>query len=322
MTNTPDVFHLCPHEIDTTALGRTLSGPGIGAVVTFEGRVRDHNAGRIVHKLEYRAYEALALKTGARIVREEGARHGALAAVAAHRTGLLEIGETAVWAGVGAAHRKAAFHTAQAIVERLKFELPVWKREWYQDGEAAWVGPDNSPPDQLAKPSATTTPPEEVAEWPARLHAIYLSPGHDFRGRHGKGRLDHGMVAVAEAECVAGLGLRGDRYFGHKPDYKGQVTFFDLAVVEAVRQRFNHPALDASWFRRNLLVEGVDLGEWIGKRFRFQGIEFEGAEECRPCYWMDEAVAPGVEEFLKENCGGGLRARIIHTGILRTDANG
>jgi MOSC domain-containing protein YiiM len=61
----------------------------------------------------------------------------------------------------------------------------------------------------------------------------------------------------------------------------------------------------------------VNLADWVGKRFRFQGIEFEGSEECRPCYWMDEAVGPGTEDLLKVNFRGGLRARILTDGVLR-----
>ena len=113
------------------------------------------------------------------------------------------------------------------------------------------------------------------------------------------------------------MGLRGDRYFGSKPDYKGQVTFFDAAVVQAVRDEFAQADLSSSVFRRNLIVAGVDLSKWVGKRFRFQGVEFEASEECRPCYWMDRAVAPGAEEFLKTDFRGGLRARILSDGILR-----
>jgi len=83
-----------------------------------------------------------------------------------------------------------------------------------------------------------------------------------------------------------------------------------------VRDRFSQPELSSSLFRRNLIVRGIDLAEWVGKRFRFQGVEFEASEECKPCYWMDEAVAPGAEEFLKANFRGGLRARILSDGVL------
>ncbi|RYD32375.1 MAG: molybdenum cofactor biosysynthesis protein [Verrucomicrobiaceae bacterium] len=120
-------------------------------------------------------------------------------------------------------------------------------------------------------------------------------------------------------ECVAGMGLRGDRYFGIKDDYKGQITFFDARVVGKIREKFALPGLSAAAFRRNVIVAGVDLSQWVGRRFTLQGVTFEGSEECKPCYWMDEAVAPGVEEFLKPDSGGGLRARILSNGVLKVD---
>jgi molybdopterin synthase catalytic subunit len=306
-------FALSPAPIEGSGLAAALDDPAAGALVTFEGRVRNHNAGQAVARLEYQAYPALAHNTGQRILEEEARRHGLLGAHAVHRTGVLDIGEIAVWVGVAAAHRGAAFDAARAMLERLKHELPVWKKETYADGRIEWVGPDNQSPET----SGERPDQPDLPEWQAELCAIYLSAGHDFRGRHGQARMDHGIVEVDQVECVAGMGLRGDRYFGHQADFKGQVTFFDVATVEAVRKRFNVPALPAAAFRRNLLVSGVALGDWIGKRFCFQGIEFEGAEECRPCYWMDAAVGAGVEDFLRPNCGGGLRARILTNGALR-----
>jgi len=146
------------------------------------------------------------------------------------------------------------------------------------------------------------------------IKAIYLSKGHDFVGRHNKGRLDHGIEAVTSAECVAGSGLVGDRYFNHKEDFKGQITFFDWAVYQRIQKEFELPELTPAAFRRNVITAGVDLNAWIGQRFTLQGIEFEGSEESRPCYWMDQTVAPGVEQALR-GCGG-LRARILSNGPL------
>jgi MOSC domain-containing protein YiiM len=146
------------------------------------------------------------------------------------------------------------------------------------------------------------------------INAIYISTGHDFVGRHGKGRLDHGIEKVDTVECVAGAGLVGDRYFNHQEDYKGQITFFDWAVYERIRDDFDCPRLNPAWFRRNVLTSGVDLNTLIGQRFSLQGIDFEGSEECRPCYWMDESIQPGVHEALKGS--GGLRARILTSGKL------
>lgn len=172
----------------------------------------------------------------------------------------------------------------------------------------------------VGNPSAM--PSEEITcppVWAARLLHIYISSGHDYWGKQGQGRFQSGITEVQEIECVAGMGLRGDRYFGHRPDFKGQVTFFDIAIVEDVRHHFKLARLPASVFRRNLIVRGIDLQQWMGKRFLFQGVEFEGSQECRPCHWMDRAIAPGGEDFLKGRFRGGLRARIITSGTLHID---
>lgn len=306
-------FSLVDQPIQIELLAKALDDPAAGAVVSFEGRVRNHNAGEAVSHLEYQAYPALAVRTGQRILEEEAARHGILGVQAAHRTGALAIGDVAVWVGVSSAHRGPAFDAARVIMERLKYELPIWKKETYADGRCEWVGPDNKSPE-------TGLAVDAAPEWNADLLEIWISEGNDFRGRHEKGRLEHPVRSVSEVACVAGMGLRGDRYFGYKPDFKGQVTFLDAAAVDAVRERFSMPELSSATFRRNLIVRGVNLSEWVGKRFRLQGIDFEASEECKPCYWMDQVVAPGAEEFLKSHFRGGLRARILSTGTLKVKA--
>ncbi|MEP6810722.1 MAG: MOSC domain-containing protein [Chthoniobacterales bacterium] len=157
----------------------------------------------------------------------------------------------------------------------------------------------------------------EPPEWEAELRHIFTSAGHDYWGQQGEGRMQHGIQSLPEVECVAGMGLRGDRYFNVRPDARGQATFIGAAVVEEIRQLFNLPKLPASVFRRNLVVAGVSPGEWVGRRFRLQGLVFEGAQECFPCVWMDRVVAPGTMAYLKPNFRGGLRAKIITSGVLR-----
>ena len=150
--------------------------------------------------------------------------------------------------------------------------------------------------------------------------ALYISSGHDFVGRHGKTRLQHGTQAVDAVQCLAGRGLLNDRFLDHRQNFKGQITFFDWAVYQRIRQGCKLPHLDAALFRRNVLTRGVDLNSLIGQRFTIQGIEFEGVEECRPCYWMDQAIAPGAENLLKGH--GGLRARILNDGVLHCQKRG
>lgn len=151
-----------------------------------------------------------------------------------------------------------------------------------------------------------------------RVRHIFISPGHNFFGRYTEPAGTHPTHDVAEVECVAGYGLRGDRFFGYRPDYKGQATFFAMEVFEEVRREFKLPALSAAVFRRNILCAGVDLNALIGQRFMVQGVTFEGMGECRPCHWMDKAVAPGAEEWLKGR--GGLRCRVLTSGWLRREA--
>lgn len=146
------------------------------------------------------------------------------------------------------------------------------------------------------------------------LRHIYISPGHNYYGRHGKGSLDFPIEERDSITCVAGRGVEGDRFFDYKEDYKGQITFFDWAVYEKVRDGLAGGVLDPMAFRRNVIVQGVDLNTLVGKRFSLGGLEFTGACECSPCYWMDEACAPGTHEFLKGR--GGLRARIVKGGDL------
>ena len=149
-----------------------------------------------------------------------------------------------------------------------------------------------------------------------RIEHIYISEGHNFVGHHGKPPGTHPIKEVGEIECKAGSGLVGDRYFDHKENYKGQITFFEMEVYERLQAELDVFDKPPSAFRRNVLTRGVDLNSLIGKTFEVQGIRFEGVEESSPCYWMDQGFGPGTEEALKNH--GGLRARILTDGTLRT----
>jgi molybdopterin synthase catalytic subunit len=101
--------------------------------------VRDHNEGRTVLRLEYEAFAPLALREGTRILAEARARFGLERAYCAHRIGLLQIGELAVWVGVSAAHRGEAFDACRFIIDQIKHRVPIWKKEYYTDGDSGWV---------------------------------------------------------------------------------------------------------------------------------------------------------------------------------------
>jgi MOSC domain-containing protein YiiM len=151
-----------------------------------------------------------------------------------------------------------------------------------------------------------------------RVEHLFLSPGHNFFGHHGQPAGEHPIVEVEQVECVAGRGLQGDRFFDYKENYKGQITFFSMEVLEALRGELNLPQAPLSGTRRNALVRGVDLNTLVGQVFELQGVRFEGVEECKPCYWMDASLGTGAEAWLKGR--GGLRARILTDGVLRKEA--
>ena len=148
-----------------------------------------------------------------------------------------------------------------------------------------------------------------------RVVHLFVSPGHNFFGHHGQPPDRHPLAEVSAVECVAGQGLRGDRFFGHREDYKGQITFFSSEVFHLMKSELGLDSADAGSSRRNVLISGVDLNQWIGKEFKLQGVRFFGVEECRPCAWMDQAFARGAHSWLMGR--GGLRARILTDGTLR-----
>jgi molybdopterin synthase catalytic subunit len=115
-----------------------VCGLGLGGVVTFTGIVRADTHGRAVLRLEYEAYAPMAERVLARIGSEVGAVNGAAVAVV-HRVGVLAPGEAAVVIACAASHRKPAFRACEAVLEELKRDVPIWKREVFQDG-AVWVG--------------------------------------------------------------------------------------------------------------------------------------------------------------------------------------
>jgi len=127
------------------------------------------------------------------------------------------------------------------------------------------------------------------------------------------------MIEVPVIECVAGRGIRTDRYFDFKDDYKGQITFFSLDVFEELCATLNAHDASPAAARRNVITRGFDLNEFIGKEFEIQGVRLYGTQECAPCYWMDGALAPGAKDFLKGR--GGLRGKILTDGQLRSNAH-
>ena len=126
------------------------------------------------------------------------------------------------------------------------------------------------------------------------------------------------MVELDQIECVAGRGIRGDRFFDFKENYKGQITFFSMEVFDRLRRELSLPQAQPAGTRRNVFIVGVDLNSLIGAEFEIQGLRFAGVEQCKPCHWMNSALGPGAEDWLQGR--GGLRARILTDGVLQRAA--
>ena len=129
--------------ISATDLAAAVGASTVGAVVTFEGRVRVENLGRSVLRLHYEAYEE--------IVAEAMERFSTVEIAVKHRSGSLEIGDVAVAIAAAAPHRAASFDAVRYVIEEIKQRLPIWKREEYEDGTSSWL-------DGAIPPSATKIP--------------------------------------------------------------------------------------------------------------------------------------------------------------------
>ncbi|MEO6689490.1 MAG: molybdenum cofactor biosynthesis protein MoaE [Dokdonella sp.] len=138
-------FRLSDATIDVGTERNALDHAAAGACVGFEGWVRNHNDGRAVLQLGYQAYAPLAEREGEAILAEAMARFRLREARCIHRVGLLAIGDLAVWVGVSADHRDAAFEACRWIIDEVKRRVPIWKNEHYADGESGWLHPDNTP---------------------------------------------------------------------------------------------------------------------------------------------------------------------------------
>lgn len=154
-----EYFDLAPYQA-------LLADPVAGAYASFEGWVRNHNDGRagVLH-LEYEGYEQLGIKEGERIIAEAATRFGITKAHCIHRLGKLEIGELAVWVGVSAAHRDAAFDACRHIIDEVKHRVPIWKKEHYADGDSGWVNCE------ACAAHAAETPPLKSSEKDLKQHS-------------------------------------------------------------------------------------------------------------------------------------------------------
>lgn len=132
------MVELISEKIDVDKILTELDDHSAGGVVLFLGRVRDHAGGRTVTKMDYEAFSAMALKKMTEIEAEAKKRWPVKKLVMIHRTGRLNLGDISVAIAVACPHRKEAFEACRFAIDRLKQTVPIWKKEYFEDGEA-WV---------------------------------------------------------------------------------------------------------------------------------------------------------------------------------------
>lgn len=138
------MFLLSEQAIDAQALKDRVKNPRSGGFVSFEGWVRNHNKTASnevasVTELHYEAHAKLALQVGQQIIDQALQQFAINAAVCCHRVGQLQVGDMAIWVGVSADHRQAAFTACEYILNQTKAQVPIWKKEHYQNGDSGWV---------------------------------------------------------------------------------------------------------------------------------------------------------------------------------------
>ncbi|OGI08432.1 MAG: hypothetical protein A3I68_05775 [Candidatus Melainabacteria bacterium RIFCSPLOWO2_02_FULL_35_15] len=137
------MIEITENKIQVEKLYSELYNIACGAVVTFEGRVRNHNDLKQVIKLEYECYYPMAMKVLEEIKNQALKKWNIKKLIAVHRIGEIPIGEIAVWIGIASVHRKESFEACQFVINEIKHKVPIWKRETYFDGFVKWVECDN-----------------------------------------------------------------------------------------------------------------------------------------------------------------------------------
>lgn len=139
------MYRIVPGPIDVGAVTAAVTHPAAGAIVTFVGTTRDHNEGRRVIRLEYEAYEEMALSELRKLGQAAAGEWPIEKVAIEHRVGVVPVGEASVVIAVSSAHRGAAFEACRFLIDRLKEVVPIWKKELYEGGEV-WIGSQTGTP--------------------------------------------------------------------------------------------------------------------------------------------------------------------------------
>ena len=150
-----DILQLVREPIDSRALIESLKAPDDGALVVFDGFVRNNFKGEHTLYLEYEAYESMAYAKMQEIRAHMRSKFAIHRLAIVHRLGRLEIGETSVLIAVSSAHRAAAFDACRYAIEALKRSVPIWKKEYFAGG-AVWVEGEKPSQQAISSPNSST----------------------------------------------------------------------------------------------------------------------------------------------------------------------
>ena len=135
-------------QIDTSAVLASVHSTQAGAAVLFVGSTRQFTDGRETLKLDYECYEALAIKKMTEILEQAKTKWKIEACSIVHRVGTVELGEASIAVAVSSPHRADSFEAGRWLVDTLKTEVPIWKRDYWADGSSEWIHPDGATPGQ------------------------------------------------------------------------------------------------------------------------------------------------------------------------------
>ena len=279
------MFKLSPTPLGSLDLKNEFVNPQAGAFACFEGWVRDHNEGKKVKSLSYEAYEALCLAEAEKIFGQAKKQFSIFEAKCYHRVGYLKIGEMAVWVGVTAAHREDAFKACRYLIDEVKARLPIWKKEYYANGDSGWVGcehcglhPSDHPHhetqvsriNESAFYSRQTILPEIGAEGQAKLkQAKVLVVGAGGLGSAcltALAQVGIGTIGICEFDRLEASNLHRQSLYSHEDVGKPKI---DLAVnriksinpfiiVKTHPEKLNVENIEAIIRDYDLLVDGTD----------------------------------------------------------------
>jgi sulfur-carrier protein adenylyltransferase/sulfurtransferase len=224
-----NTFRFSHEPLDVASLSAQLRDPACGGYASFEGWVRNHNEGQPVTRLEYEAFEPLAVKEAERIMAEAVQRFGIEHAACVHRIGDLAIGDLAVWVGASARHRHEAFLACRYIIDEVKHRVPIWKKEHYQNGNTGWVNCE-----RCAAPGAhehahdAGTNEHSHGDWQSKPGDASHDHSHDGReSQHGRASLN-GPHGHSRARTTAPAPV---------PDYSRQMALKEVGAAGQARLR-------------------------------------------------------------------------------------